>query len=305
MSTREVKRSELSGVFLLRDPEWRKKIFFGGLLLLLLHPIGWPAALGYRKQLISNLSAGKDPLLPEWKGNITHYFTEGLRAMGVIFGYLSPLYLALLFLLLSNGVAPGEYWLYTAVFFCVCMIFSTLSFPSILIYWTFFSEQYQVPIETCFALLLAFSLIIFFIPAGFLQVSMSGRYLSAFNIPAAISTLTQHFRAYVRAWYHSALMSLCGHFAIPFAPWGVVWCYLGIIFEFNSILHGAPVGAAPSWFERFRHEERLMLRATHFQYLYECLNPADNLPCFLLKLGPILIPLPSLVVKCLSLENTN
>ncbi|MCB0333728.1 MAG: DUF4013 domain-containing protein, partial [Bdellovibrionales bacterium] len=94
------------------------------MLLLLLHPVGWPAVLGYRKELISNLSAGTEPLLPEWRGNVFYFFVEGLKAMGVIFGYLSPLYLILLVLLFSNGVRPDEYWLYTGVFFAVLMIFS-------------------------------------------------------------------------------------------------------------------------------------------------------------------------------------
>jgi hypothetical protein len=61
---------ELAGAFVIRDPHWRNKIFFGGLLLLLVHPIGWPTTLGYRKELIARLFSGAEPILPEWKGKI-------------------------------------------------------------------------------------------------------------------------------------------------------------------------------------------------------------------------------------------
>ena len=303
MTTRELRNSELSGAFVVRDPDWRKKIFFGGLLLLLLHPVGWPAALGYRKELISNLSSGTQPLLPEWRGHLVYFFIEGLKAMGVIFGYLSPLYLALLFLLLVNGVQPNEYWLYAGFFFTACMIFSTLSFPSVLIYWTFFSDGYRVPFEICLVLLGAFGLIIFFIPSAFLQVSKSGRYLSAFNIPAAFSTLVTHWRAYVLAWYHSALMSLSGHLALPFAPWGVVWCYLAIIYEFNSILQNdLHVDSSQSWFHKLRESDHLLLQHTDYTAVYQCLNPADATPCLFIKVGPVVIPLPKIIVQCVLAE---
>jgi hypothetical protein len=301
MTTRELTKSELAGAFVVLDPEWRNKIFFGGLLLLFLHPIGWPAALGYRKVLISNLASGTEPILPEWKGNIVRFFLEGMKAMGVIFGYLSPLYLALFILLLSNGQLPNEYWFYSALFFVVLMIFSTLSFPLALTFWSFFSNGYRIPLGTAGLFFAIFSLIIFFIPAGFLQVSRTGRYLSAFNIPAAFSTLVGHFRSYVLAWYHSVLMSLSGHFALPFAPWGVVWCYLGIIFEFNSILQSDNVEESNrSWFNRILRADRLLIQQTDYTAVYRCLNPADAAECLLLKIGPIMIPLPTVIVNQLS-----
>ncbi len=305
MATRNLRKSELSGAFVVRDPNWRQKIFFGGLLILLFHPIGWPIALGYRKVLISNLSSGTEPLLPEWKGNVGYFFMEGVKAMGVIFGYLFPLYLVLFILLFSNGVQPNEYWLCVGLFFVAFIMFSTLSFPSILIYWTFFSAGYRVPIEISLIFLSAYCLIIFFIPAGFLQVSKSGKYLSAFNISAAFLTLTTHFRRYILAWYHSAIMSFSGHFAIPFAPWGVFWCYLGIIFEFNSILQNDyDEDSRQSWYRRLDGADRLLLQSTCYKSVFRCLNPADVTPCFLIKIGPILIPLPMIFTRYIPQEKS-
>lgn len=296
---------ELSGAFVVRDPRWREKIFFGGLLLLLIHPVGWPVALGYRKELISRLSSGAEPLLPEWQGNIPRYFLEGLKAMGVIFGYLFPLYITLLVILLSNGVTPNLTWMYGVLFFVLCTIFSTLSFPVTLYYWTFVSESYRLPHTHFFAFATIFTLVVFFIPSAFLQVSKSGKYLSAFNLTAAYSTLRLNFRSYLLAWYRSSLMSLSGHFALPFAPWGVFWCYLGIIFEFNSILD-EDLGArsAGSWYQRIQGQDAILVETTSKSHILKCLNPSDahQSECLFFKLGPILIPLPRALANFINPE---
>ena len=282
----------------MRDPAWRQKIFVGGLLLLLCHPLGWPVALGYRKTLIANLASGKEPLLPLWKGNVFYFFGEGLKAMGVIFGYLLPLYVTVFALMLSNGLKPDLMWAYAALFFVVCTIFSTLSFPALLFYLTFFSSDYRLPLPVSVLLMILFVAVIFFIPAGFLQVSKTGRYLSAFNLAEAFSTLRIHFRAYCRAWYHSAIMSLLGHFVLPLAPWGVFWCYLSIIYEFNSVLNSeSDRASSETWFTRLRTEEALMVERTSNPFVFRCLNPADDAPCVLLKLGPVMVPLPGLVAR--------
>ena len=107
-------------------------------------------------------------------------------------------------------------------------------------------------------LLGSYTLATFIIPAGFLQVSRHRRYLAAFHLLDALSLIRRKFRLYIRAWYHSIVMSLGGHFAIPFSPWGVVWCYLGIIYVFNSILVEDPdeseVGTTSTWFARLSSE---------------------------------------------------
>ncbi|HWM78732.1 MAG TPA: hypothetical protein VNS56_14235, partial [Methylomirabilota bacterium] len=54
--------------FMLQDPEWKTKIFVGGLWLLAFPPLGWPIALGYRKETLCGLVEGRTPLLPPWRG---------------------------------------------------------------------------------------------------------------------------------------------------------------------------------------------------------------------------------------------
>ena len=57
-----------STLFMATDPDWKRKIFVGGLVLLI-PIIGWPAILGYRKVVVERLVDGALPLLPEWRGN--------------------------------------------------------------------------------------------------------------------------------------------------------------------------------------------------------------------------------------------
>jgi len=82
---------------------------------------------------------------------------------------------------------PDVNWLYVALFFLVFPIFSTLSFPLSLIYWSLISDSYQLPFSVALVLLILFTGVIFFIPAGFLQVCKSGNYLTAFNLRGAFS----------------------------------------------------------------------------------------------------------------------
>jgi hypothetical protein len=241
MSRIVVDDKQISGLFMVADPHWRTKVRHGGNLLLFIPPLGWPMALGYRKELVGALRSGREPLLPEWEGRHRRLYIEGLKAMGVIFGYLSPLYLLFLGVLLSQRLFPTIEWLYGVIFFLCFPIFSTLSFPIAVAFSTFYWPSGALsPVAACL-FMLAFVLIIFFIPAAFLEVSKSGAYRSAFNIRSAYGTIRDNFRGYCTAWYRSSLMSIIGHFAVPFSPWGVVWCYLGIIYEFNAV----PLSAGP------------------------------------------------------------
>ena len=282
------------------DPRWREKIFFGGLLLLLAPPIGWPAALGYRKALVGRLLSGKRPVLPDWNGQVWRHFIEGLKAIGVIFSYYCPLYLVLGILIGANGGVPNEYWLYTLFFFLLAPLFSPLAFPLIVIYWGFFGDPNPLGIQTTAMLLLLFATTTFVIPAGFLQVTRSGSCLSAFQLFEALSLIRRRFQLYLRAWYHSMVMSLIGHFAIPFSPWGIVWCYLGIIFLFNSILveEDGELPREGTWFGKLDSDHQIEVIQTARKRIVRVINPAEETPrdeVYAAMVDQILIPIPLFV----------
>lgn len=295
-----------AAAFVVRDPGWRRKIFFGGLLLLLVNPIGWPAVLGYRKALIGRLLSGADPPLPDWRGDVGRHFVDGLKAIGVIFGYLAPAYLALALALRAHGAVIDGALVRGVCFFLACPLLAPTSFPVAVGYWTFFAPGERLPPATAAALLAACGAIVFFIPAGFLQVSKTGRYLAAFDLRAAAATIAADPLGYVRAWYHSVLLSLVGHLALPLSPWGIVWCYLGIIFVFNSLLEGDPGSRRPgSWYERLRGADAIRVVTTGNRRVVRCVNCPDDagrVP-YLLSLGPMLVPLPDAIRRLMAPED--
>ena len=290
----------LAGAFVVRDPGWRRTILLGGLLMLLVNAVGWPVALGYRKALIGRLLDGTDRPLPDWSTGILHYYLDGLKALGVIFGYLSPVYLALAIVLWWHGVGIDRTVILGICFFLACPLLSPVSFPVAVAYWTFFSPGYRLPPILAATLMLACGAIVFFIPAAFLRVSQTGRYRGAFNIPAAAATIVANPWGYVRAWYHSVLISVVGHVALPLAPWGIVWCYLGIIFIFNSLLDGNSKVCGPgSWYGRLREGDAIRIVETGSWRLVRCVNCPDDSgrTPILLELGALLVPLPDFLAR--------
>lgn len=286
-------------LFLLHDPDWRSKVFFGGCLLMVPF-IGWPAVLGYRKALIARLFEGTEPVLPPWRGHVRQHIWEGIKAIGVIFAQYSPLYLVFGWLLVSRGANPDPVWLVAPAFFLAFSIFSPLAFPLALVVAAWPGGSGLLMVWEAVALLTGYTAVTFVIPAGFLQVSRTGRYASAFRYWESLPFLVRNFRAYCGAWYRSMVMSLSGHFAVPFSPWGVVWCYLGIIYSFNQVLADelARTGslAATSWLARLRGADAVVLERGGLVRVVVRPTPADPaVPDVVVRVGPIFVPLPHLV----------
>src|SRR5204863_6693750 len=93
--------------------------------------------------------------------------------------------------------------------------------------------------------------------AGFLQVSMTGRHRAAFAVWRTLPFVARHLRGYCGAWWRSGIMSLAGHLALPLSPWGVVWCYLGILALFNEVLVHGRLAPGEGWLQRALAEPRL------------------------------------------------
>ena len=218
-------------LFATADPDWRRK-FTTGAWLLWLPLVGWPIVLGYRRVVLENVVAGREPALPEWRGNLGALLRGGLGAVFVIHAYYAPLYVWLSALVARTGgeVPWGGLLLGLAAF----PIASTLLVPAGLA-WLRFAAPVAPADAECLALGLAFAVVTFAIPAGFLQVSRTGRLSSAFDLRASLQLIARLPARYVEAWIGSGLMSIVGHLGLPIWPWGIVWCYLGIVFGFNEV----------------------------------------------------------------------
>ncbi len=289
-----------ASLFMTADAAWRRRIFVGGLLLLL-PAIGWPLVLGYRRWVLDRLVAGAPKLLPPWHGNLLAILTSGVGAMTVIHVWYSPLYLWLALTVGDAGGAGGAGWIAAGAFVVAFPIFSTLIIPALVAWLRFGAESPPSNLELA-AISVAFALITFVIPSGFLQVSRTGRLRSAFRLDRDLRLIRTHFFRYVEAWFGSGVMSLIAHLCIPLSPFGVVWCYLGIVYSFNEVPLDDPDAdhLRRSWFRYFRdaHWERYDVRrdglTEHYARIVDESGPlgrgAASFTC--VPLGPLRVPLP-------------
>jgi hypothetical protein len=105
-------------------------------------------------------------------------------------------------------------------FFAVFPIFSTRIIPVLV-----FGEQFLVatPIFSwtdSLMIALVTGFLASLIPAGFLNVSQTGRMMSAFNSADSPRTIEVNFARYVEAWIGSGIIAVLAHAAIPFSPPG-------------------------------------------------------------------------------------
>ncbi len=281
-----------AGLVAILDPDWRRKLWRAGLVLMIPF-VGWPAVLGYRTAFVRRLLGPSDvPLLPSWDEGILKHAVTGLRAMCVIFGYLAPLYLGFGLLAASRGWVPGADALALTLFFAAFPIFSTLSFPTACLA---LASGGWLGTGECLAGLAAFALLVFLVPAGFLEVSRTGRYASAFAFQRTLPFVARNFAAYLEAWWHSSVIALAGHLTLPLAPWGVVWCYFGIVMLFNELLRPER-GGTDCWLERALGDPRLSARTGG-----RCLKNSDarGEPAVVLGVGAFSAPLPDLLRRWL------
>jgi hypothetical protein len=191
--------------------------------------------------------------LPDWRDGLLGFVGEGLRAMVVIFGHLAPIYAAVAWTVVARCFVPTPVTVWLTIGFVAFPLFAPLSLP---IACLLLAHGGWLAIGEAALASGAFTAVVFMIPAGFLQVSRTGRHRDAFAIWRTLPFVAANLRAYGRAWWHSGLASLTGHFVLPLAPWGVVWCYLAILFLFNELL--VPAHATTGWLARARalHEPR-------------------------------------------------
>lgn len=221
-------------LFVVADPQWRQKIIRGGWIVLI-PLIGWPIILGYRSKAVFRLVGNQRPLLPDWNEGLTSFLIQGLKAVAVINVYYLPSWGLLAMHLWGHPSTAEIPWGTLLAFFAVLPIFSTLIIP-VLVFWGQFLVTTPIFSWTdSLMIALVTGFLTFLIPAGFLNVSQTGRMMSAFNFADSLRTIGANFARYVEAWIGSGIIAVLAHAAIPFSPWGVFWCYLSIIFSFNEV----------------------------------------------------------------------
>jgi len=222
--------------FMFRDVRWPRKLLIGGLALLLFPPIGWPVALGYRKEVAFRLVGGVEPALPEWTGSWGRFARDGFCAAGIILVYYLP-FLCLFWLLALDDVAiAGRHVPEIAFFLLAIPLLIPVSLPLLPpLYWSLF-PWVHLTLAEMLVIGAVFWGTAFFMPAAFLQVSLTGRFLSAFRVARIVRFVRETPRAYLEAWVLSLLATALAFLLGPLAPWGIFWSYLVIVHAFNDAL---------------------------------------------------------------------
>jgi hypothetical protein len=243
-------------LFMACEPGWRRKLLIGGALLLACPPLGWPMALGYRREVALRLVRGHEPALPGWGGAWRAFLADGLGAAGVILAYYVP-FLGAFWALALDGPSvalqhPGE----VLLFFPAVVLLIPLGLPLLPLIYASSFPWVRLSRPEAVALGLLFSTTAFVLPAAFLQVSLRGRYRHALRPGRALGFIARHPRLYLEAWTLSLAATALALASGPLAPWGVFWSYLVIVHAFNEALARS---TAPGVREAFR-DSRLLSR---------------------------------------------
>jgi hypothetical protein len=214
--------------YVTREPAWKQRLGVGGLLMLVLPPLGWMLALGYRSLVGNRLVDGVSPLLPSWNGNFGLALRRGSASSGVIVVYLAPFLIGYWLLGIRNPRALIDHWRDLVTFVASIVAFPPLAIPALpILYATWFDWLEFTAGEVAVLVILALTPILM-LPAAFLQVARHRRFRAAFNVFAALRFVASTPRLYAEAWIASLAVSAVAVVIVPITPWLLFWSYLVI-----------------------------------------------------------------------------
>jgi hypothetical protein len=222
--------------YVTRDPAWKRRVGLGGLFMLIVPPLGWVLALGYRSLVGFRLVDRHLPVLPPWRGNFEMAFRRGAASSGVILGYLTPFLAGFWFLGVHSGRAVAEHLGALVTFITAVIALPPLAIPTLPVMYSLRYRWLEFSPSEIAILLIAFVAGIVLLPAAFLQVARYRRFRDAFNLPAARRLILAAPRAYAEAWIVSLAVSAVSVVILPLAPWLLFWSYLVISHLFLQVL---------------------------------------------------------------------
>jgi len=216
------------------DADWKRKLFIGGLLMLLCPPVGWTMALGYRRAVGIRLRAGATPPLPEWSGMWWSHYKGGVGAVSVILGYYVPFILLYASLAFEPSLVGARQLVAIGAFVGLIALFPPLFLPVLPPLYSYLFPWVNLTAPEIAVLAIVFVGTAFVLPAAFVQVSVTGRYRSAFRVIDVACFVAGHPVVYCEAWVLSLIASAIGVFMGPLAPWGLFWSYIVILHAFTE-----------------------------------------------------------------------
>ncbi len=223
-------------VYVTREPAWKQRIGVGGLTMLLVPPVGWVLALGYRSLVGNRLVDGTTPLLPPWRGHTAMAFGRGARSVGVTLTYLTPFMVTYWLAGARSADALIEHWSELARFVVAVVVFPPLALPGLPILYAVRYEWLHFSAGETAVLLVLFFGPILLLPAAFLQVAQHRRFTAALDVMSALRLIAAVPRLYAEAWIVSLAISAACVAIVPLMPWLLFWSYLAISHLFLQVL---------------------------------------------------------------------
>jgi len=223
-------------VYVTRERAWKRRVAVGGAWMLLVPPLGWVLALGYRSVVGNRFLERRHPLLPAWSEDFGLIFRRGVASSGVILGYLTPFLAAYWIFGLESPHSLLEHARAFAAFISAVIVFPPLALPTLPFFygWRFDWLRFSPAEMTLLAALFLCPIAV--LPAAFLQVAHRRRFPAAFDIVAALRLIAAVPRLYVEAWLVSVAVSAVALAVVPLTPWLLFWSYLVISHVFLQVL---------------------------------------------------------------------
>lgn len=235
--------------FYTRDPDWKRKLFIGGLLFYPFPPLGWVMALGYRSLVGIRIVEGAEPLLPPWRGNYRNVFLRGVKASGIILSHFTPFFLLYWVFGLHSPADAQLHADQIVIFFALIALSPPVFLPTLPLYYWWEYPWVSFSLLQSGVLLLLFFGAVFILPASFVHVGLYGKFSAGLKARSAWRFVMERPRVYAEAWILSLAVSAVAISIGLFIPWGLFWSYLVILHLFVDALSHWDI---PEVHERFK-----------------------------------------------------
>jgi hypothetical protein len=222
--------------YVARQPSWKLRVAIGGLLILVMPPVGWVLALGYRSIVGQRIVDGQYPLLPPWSRLVGTALRRGAASSGVILTYLTPFVIAYWVLGASSLGVLSTKWRELLIFVAAVVAFPPLALPGMPVLYATRYDWLQFSAGDMAVLSALFFGPIVLLPSAFLQVAQQRRFSAAFQPGRVLHLIAGAPQPYLKAWLYALAVSAVAVSLVPLMPWLLFWSYLVITHLFLQVL---------------------------------------------------------------------